>query len=95
MKSRSTTTIAPAGAATPAQPAAFEKGPDYVQSLERGLLVLRALGLHGKPMTLSTAANATGLSRAVARRQLLTLSHLGYVRQEGRDFALTARVLEP
>jgi IclR family pca regulon transcriptional regulator len=94
MKSRSTTAIAPADATTPTQPIPFEKGPDYVQSLERGLRVLRALGLHGRPMTLSAAANATGLSRAVARRQLLTLAHLGYVRQEGRDFALTARVLE-
>ena len=47
-----------------------------------------------RPMTLSAAAAATGLSRAVVRRQLLTLCHLAYVRQEGREFALTSRVLE-
>ena len=56
--------------------------------------MLRALGTAGEPLTLSAAALATGLSRAVVRRQLLTLAHLGYVRQEGRDFSLTARVLE-
>lgn len=94
MKSRSTTTKGAPKAVAPAPAPPFEQGPDYVQSLERGLTVLRTLGLHGKPMTLSTAAVATGLSRAVVRRQLLTLCHLGYVRQQGRDFALTARVLE-
>jgi len=94
MKSRSTQPITHALGGSHAKPARFEDGPDYVQSLERGLAVLRALGLHGKPMTLSMAAAVTGLSRAVARRQLLTLCHLGYVRQDGRDFALTARVLE-
>jgi IclR family transcriptional regulator, pca regulon regulatory protein len=94
MKSRSTTAGAPdtANPATVAEP--FEKGPDYVQSLARGLAVLRALGVQSRPMTLSAVASASGLSRAVARRQLLTLAHLGYVRQDGRDFALTARVLE-
>lgn len=94
MKSRSTQPITHESAGSRAKPERFEDGPDYVQSLERGLAVLRALGLHGKPMTLSMAASATGLSRAVVRRQLLTLCHLGYVRQDGRDFALTARVLD-
>jgi IclR family pca regulon transcriptional regulator len=70
----------------------FEDGPDYVQSLERGLAVIRALGSGGQ--TLSELAAATALSRAVVRRQLLTLAHLGYVRQEDRRFALSARVLE-
>ena len=65
-----------------------------MQSLERGLAVLRALAAQGTPLTLSTAAAATGLSRAVVRRQLLTLCHLGYVRQDGREFALGTRVLE-
>ena len=98
MKSPSTKgralTTAPTRATRDTRPARFQDGPDYVQSLERGLAVLRALGTAEKPLTLSAAALATGLSRAVARRQLLTLAHLGYVRQEGRDFTLTARVLE-
>lgn len=73
---------------------AFEHSPDYVQSLERGLAVIRALGTRAGPMTLSETAAAAGLSRAVARRLLLTLAHLGYVRRDARDFALTARVLD-
>jgi IclR family pca regulon transcriptional regulator len=83
----------------PSKPAASVPGPfvesaDYVQSLDRGLAVLRALGQRNGPATLTEAATASGLSRAVARRLLLTLAHLGYVRQDGRDFSLTARVLE-
>lgn len=43
---------------------------------------------------LSAVARAAEISRAVARRYLLTLEQLGYVRSEGHDFELTARVLE-
>jgi IclR family pca regulon transcriptional regulator len=52
----------------------------FVQSLERGLLVIRALDAP-EPQALSEVARATGLSRAAARRFLLTLEQLGYVRQ--------------
>src|SRR5687768_12151384 len=65
----------------------------FVQSLERGLLVIRALALP-QPQALSDVARATGLSRAAARRFLLTLEHLGYVRQTRGRFTLTPRVLE-
>jgi IclR family pca regulon transcriptional regulator len=65
----------------------------FVQSLERGLLVIRALS-SPEPQALSEVARATGLSRAAARRFLLTLEQLGYVRQAGGRFALTPRVLE-
>jgi len=65
----------------------------FVQSLERGLLVIRALNA-SEPQALSAVARATGLSRAAARRFLLTLEQLGYVRQTGGRFALTPRVLE-
>jgi IclR family pca regulon transcriptional regulator len=78
----------------PPSPAAFTDGPDYVQSLDRGLMVLCALGQLRGPATLSEVAAACGLSRAVVRRLLLTLAHLGYVHQDGRDFRLGARVLE-
>lgn len=66
---------------------------DVVQSLERGLLVIRALG-DGAPQTLSDVARSTGLSRAAARRFLLTLARLGYVHQSGGRFALSPKVLE-
>lgn len=65
----------------------------FVQSLERGLLVIRALDAP-EPQALSEVARATGLSRAAARRFLLTLEQLGYVRQARGRFALTPRVLE-
>ncbi len=66
----------------------------FVQSLERGLAVIRAFDADTPELTLSDVARATGLTRAAARRFLLTLSDLGYVRSDGRLFRLTARVLE-
>jgi IclR family pca regulon transcriptional regulator len=67
---------------------------DHVQSLARGLAVIRAFSATSPEMTLSEVARATDLSRAAARRFLLTLADLGYVRSDGRLFALTPRVLE-
>jgi len=72
--------------------ASFEQGRDYVQSLARGLAVLRAAG--SEPATLAEIAARSALSRAAARRLVLTLEHLGYLRAAGRGFALTPRVLE-
>lgn len=70
------------------------RGAHFVQSLERGLAVIRAFGADTPSLTLSEVARATGLTRAGARRFLLTLTDLGYVRTDGRRFELTARVLE-
>lgn len=66
----------------------------FVQSLERGLAVIRAFDAEHPRLTLSEVARATGLTRAAARRFLLTLVQLGYVRAEGREFSLRPRVLE-
>lgn len=65
-----------------------------MQSLERGLAVIRAFDHAHPELTLSEVAVRTGVTRAVARRFLLTLASLGYVRSDGRFFSLTARVLE-
>jgi len=73
---------------------AAERNPDYVQSLERGLAVIRAFGAETPELRLSDVARATGLTRAAARRFLLTLVRLGYVRQDGGSFSLRPRVLE-
>ena len=73
---------------------ARDRDPDYVQSLERGLAVIRAFGAESPELRLSDVARATGLTRAAARRFLLTLVRLGYVRQEGTAFSLRPRVLE-
>jgi IclR family transcriptional regulator, pca regulon regulatory protein len=56
--------------------------------------VIRALSAPGPGLTLTDVARASGLTRASARRFLLTLERLGYVRGDGRLFALTPRVLE-
>lgn len=55
--------------------------------------MLTAFGAGRAELTLSKAAEATGLARATARRALITLEHLGYVASEGRTFRLTPRVL--
>jgi IclR family transcriptional regulator, pca regulon regulatory protein len=70
------------------------RNPDYVQSLERGLAVIRAFGAERPELRLSDVARETGLTRAAARRFLLTLVRLGYVRQDGNTFSLRPRVLE-
>lgn len=74
--------------------AAAGRGPDFVQSLERGLAVIRAFDADSPSLTLSDVARATGLTRAAARRFLHTLVELGYVRTDGRLFSLRPRVLE-
>jgi len=63
-------------------------------SLAKGLAVLTAFGPTRPSMSLTEAATVAGLSRAAARRVLLTLAELGYVEQRGRDFALSPRILD-
>jgi IclR family transcriptional regulator, pca regulon regulatory protein len=67
---------------------------EFVQSLERGLAVIRAFDRTHPALTLTEVAKATGITRATARRFLLTLAGLGYVRTDGRLFSLSPRVLE-
>jgi len=72
---------------------AEQRESHYVQSLERGLSVITAFGPDAQELTLSEVARSTGLTRAAARRFLLTLADLGFVRHDGRLFRLTPRVL--
>jgi IclR family pca regulon transcriptional regulator len=69
-------------------------GDQFVQSLARGLAVIRAFDADNISMTLSEVSKRTGLTRATARRFLHTLVDLGYVRTDGRVFELTALVLQ-
>ena len=68
-------------------------GPDFVEALARGLSVLSCFDARHPRMTLTEIAAAADLARPTARRLLLTLQELGYVRAEGGSFALTPRVL--
>jgi IclR family pca regulon transcriptional regulator len=67
---------------------------DFVQSLARGLSVIRAFDADHPELTLSDVSRRAGITRAAARRFLLTLESLGYVRADDRSFSLTPRVLE-
>jgi IclR family pca regulon transcriptional regulator len=70
-----------------------ELGREFIESLARGLTVITAFGEDRSELTLTAVAQATGLSRATARRALITLEHLGYVTVHDRTFRLTPRVL--
>lgn len=65
----------------------------FLQGLERGLAVIRAFSAAAPSLTLSEVARAVGITPATARRILLTLEELGYVRSDHRRFSLTPRVL--
>ena len=66
----------------------------FIQSLERGLAIIKAFDESRPQMTVSEVAKVTGLDRASARRFLLTLVDLGYIVTDGRVYALRPRVLE-
>ncbi len=68
-------------------------GAATLQGLERGLAVIQAFSTATPSMTLSEVARQTDISRATARRILHTLEALGFVRSDGRQFALSPRVL--
>lgn len=67
---------------------------EIVQAFARGLAVIRAFDAQHPSLTLSDVARRTGITRAAAGRFLRTLESLGYVRSDGRAFALTPHVLE-
>lgn len=75
-------------------PTTFEDSPDYIQSLHRGLEVIRTFDADHSAISLAEVAERVGLSRPVVRRLLMTLEHLGYVSRDGRWFSLTPRVLD-
>ena len=66
---------------------------EYLNTLARGLTVLRSFTKERPEMSLSEVAAATSLSPAVARRCLNTLVHLGYVGKKGKRFLLTPEVI--
>lgn len=69
------------------------EGADFVEALARGLDVLACFDADHRSMSLSDVAAATGLARPTARRLLLTLEELGFVRSAAGAFSLTPRVL--
>lgn len=66
---------------------------DLIAGLGKGLAVICAFDQDQPVLTVSELALRCGLSRAAARRYLITLEHLGYVRTEPGGYALSAKVL--
>jgi IclR family pca regulon transcriptional regulator len=68
-------------------------GPDFVEALARGLDVLTCFDADHRSRSLTDVATAAGLARPTARRLLLTLEELGFVRSSAGMFELTPKVL--
>ena len=66
---------------------------DLIAGLDKGLQVIEAFDQERSRLTISEVAERTGLTRAAARRYLITLVHLGYARQADKLFSLTPKVL--
>ncbi|HEU0200020.1 MAG TPA: IclR family transcriptional regulator C-terminal domain-containing protein [Burkholderiaceae bacterium] len=66
---------------------------DLIGGLEKGLLVIEAFDQEKSRLSISEVAVRTGLTRAAARRYLITLTHLGYVHHDRKTFSLTPKVL--
>lgn len=73
--------------------AAGIKKSDYIEGLAKGLAVLECFDTERQRLNVTLAAQRAGLSRASARRQLLTLTHLGYLETDGSHYWLAPRVL--
>ncbi|CDS51223.1 Pca regulon regulatory protein PcaR [Polaromonas sp. CG9_12] len=94
MATARTPTLASTDVAPATKRASPAPGDSYVQSFARGLEVIRSFSAQSPRQTLSEVAARTGLTRAGARRILLTLQTLGYVESDGKLFRLTARMLD-
>lgn len=66
---------------------------DFIAGLDKGLQVIAAFDQERSRLTIGEVAGLTGLTRAAARRYLLTLTHLGYLRHEDKQFSVTPQVL--
>lgn len=66
---------------------------DYIEGLGKGLAVLESFDTERQRLNATLAAERSGITRAAARRYLLTLAHLGYLETDGRYFWLAPRVL--
>ena len=74
----------------PAFPIAPE---DFIAGLAKGLAVLESFDTERQRLNATVAAQRAGITRAAARRHLLTLTHLGYLETDGRQFWLASKVL--
>lgn len=69
------------------------KKQDFAQTLARGLACLEVLADASAPASVAEVARDMDVHRASARRILLTLESLGYVREERGRFSASPKVL--
>lgn len=70
------------------------KKEELLDSLTKGLALLRLYATGVDRLTMQEVADQLDVTRAAARRLLLTLAHNGYLAQEGRQFVLTPKVMD-
>ena len=66
---------------------------DFIEGMAKGMAVLESFDTERQRLNATLAAQRAGLTRAAARRHLLTLAHLGYLETDGSYFWLSAKVL--
>lgn len=66
---------------------------DYIEGMAKGLAVLESFDTERQRLNATLAAQRAGLTRAAARRHLLTLAHLGYLETDGSWYWLAPKVL--
>ncbi|HEX4247825.1 MAG TPA: IclR family transcriptional regulator C-terminal domain-containing protein [Pseudonocardia sp.] len=77
----------------PAPSGVTARAPEGMAGLAKGLAVIEAFGAAAAPLTVADAARMTNITRAAARRCLLTLAELGYLSHDGKHFHPTPRML--
>ena len=66
---------------------------DFIEGMAKGLAVLESFDTERQRLNATLAAERAGITRAAARRHLLTLAHLGYLETDGSYFWLSSKVL--
>lgn len=71
----------------------FKGDPNFMLSLARGIQVIVAFSERKLPLTIAELSRMTGLDRAVVKRCLYTLCHIGLVEARGKKFLLGSEIL--
>ncbi|MFZ3127012.1 MAG: IclR family transcriptional regulator C-terminal domain-containing protein [Rhodoferax sp.] len=66
---------------------------DLIAGMAKGMAVLESFDTERQRLNATLAAQRAGITRAAARRHLLTLAYLGYLETDGSYFWLSSKVL--
>ncbi len=66
---------------------------DLIEGMAKGMAVLESFDTERQRLNATLASQRAGITRAAARRHLLTLAHLGYLETDGSYFWLSPKVL--